>query len=135
MLEEYLLKNCGRSFPRHAGGPGIGCGDGDMKTHEKSGAVPVVPSPMSYGFTQTHLIFLRHPHFFHVYWLSGNEALIQEEILNPDILNTVFIPPRFHIIFYDDDFLEGIRNSDQGSNLLFFLSPLEQEVTEVLAVF
>ena len=53
--------------------------------------------------------------------LLGNKTLIQQEIFNPDILNAFVVPPRFHIIFHDDDFLEGIRNSDQGSNLLFLL--------------
>ena len=53
--------------------------------------------------------------------LLGNKTLIQQEIFNPDILNAIVVPPRFHIIFHNDDFLEGIRNSDQGSNLLFLL--------------
>ena len=61
------------------------------------------------------------PLSFILYLLSGNKTLIQKEILNPDILNAIVVPPRFHIIFHHDDFLEGIRNSDQGSNLLFLL--------------
>ena len=68
-----------------------------------------------------YLKFLRQTAFFHERWLFGYEALIQKEILNTDILNAIFIPPRFHIVFHHDDFLEGIRDSDQGSNLLFLL--------------
>ena len=68
--------------------------------------------------------FLRQSAVFSQGWLlqlSGDKTLIQKKILNADILNAIFIPPRFHIVFHDNDFLERVRDSDQGRNLLFLL--------------
>ena len=42
-------------------------------------------------------------------FLWEDKILIQQEVLNTDILNTVFIPPGLHVVFYDYNFLEGIR--------------------------
>ena len=53
--------------------------------------------------------------------LSGNKTLIQEKILNAYILYAVFIPPWFYVVSYNYDFLEGIGDSDQRSNLLLLL--------------
>ena len=57
------------------------------------------------------MAFLYHK-WRHEYRLSGNKAFIQKEVLNANVLNTIFIPPWFHIVFDNYDFLEGIRYSD-----------------------
>ena len=49
-MQVETVKNCDHSFPQHENGSGLGRGDGDMKTHVKSGAVPVVPSPLQHGY-------------------------------------------------------------------------------------
>ena len=59
-----------------------------------------------------YLIFLRHPHFFR-YALFGDEAFIQKEVLDSNVLNAVFVPPRLDVVFYNHDFLKGIRDTKQ----------------------
>ena len=54
-------------------------------------------------------------------FLSGNKMLIQKKILNTDILDAVFIPPRLHVVLHHNDFLERIGDPDQGGNLLLLL--------------
>jgi len=51
--------------------------------------------------------------------LCTDEAFVQKEILDSDVLDAVFILPGFHIIFYNYNFLERVGDSDQGSNFLF----------------
>ena len=69
--------------------------------------VPVSVTPAS-----IYLKFLRHPQFFHELLSAGNKIFIQKEVLNSNILDAILIPPRLHVVFYHNDFLEGIGNSD-----------------------
>ena len=47
------------------------------------------------------------------YALFGEEAFIQKKVLDSNVLNAVFVPPRLDVVFYNHDFLKGIRDTKQ----------------------
>ena len=49
---------------------------------------------------------------------AGKEVFIEQELFDTDVLDAVFIPPRFHVVLDHDDFSERVRNTDQRCDLL-----------------
>ena len=51
--------------------------------------------------------------YFFTNALSGNETLIQKEIFNTNILDSVLVFPWLNVVFYDHNLPEGVGNPDQ----------------------
>lgn len=45
--------------------------------------------------------------------LSENDALIQKKIFNSNVLDSVLVFPRLHVVSHDYNLPEGIGNPDQ----------------------
>ena len=49
------------------------------------------------------------------------KVLVKQKLFHADILDSIFIPPGFHIVLDNYDFSERVRDSDQGLDFLLFL--------------
>ena len=47
------------------------------------------------------------------YRLLEHKAFIEKKVFDANVLNTVVVPPGFHIVLYNHIFLEGIRYSGE----------------------